>query len=118
MDGALGTLRGRAFVRREHTMAYDMLIALTVSDDASYARYRQAISPFLARHEARFRYDFRVSDLLSTEGDASINRVFVLSFPDRMRKDAFWGDPEYLATKARLFERCVQTFTLIGEYER
>jgi uncharacterized protein (DUF1330 family) len=118
MNDVLSTLESRTSVTRRNAMPYDMLIALTVSDHASYSRYREAISPFLARHQAHFRYDFGVSDVLSTEGDGSINRAFVLSFPDRRRKDAFWADPEYLAAKAQLFERCVRTFTLISEYER
>jgi uncharacterized protein (DUF1330 family) len=118
MVDELSTLRSRTPVMTRNAMPYDMLIALTVSDHASYSRYREAISPFLARHQAHFRYDLCVSDVLATEGDASINRAFVLSFPDRKGKDAFWADPEYLAVKADLFSRSVRTFTLISEYER
>jgi len=99
-------------------MAYEMLIALTVADEATYASYRTKIAPFLAKYGAGFRYDFGVSKVFVTAGDRSINRAFVLSFPDRISKEGFWADPQLLAVKADLFERSVRTFTLISEYEQ
>ena len=99
-------------------MAYEMMIALTISDDAAYADYRDAILPFLARYGAGFRYDFEVSRVFATESDRHINRTFVLSFPDRASKEAFWSDRDFLAIRATLFERSVRMFTLISEYEQ
>jgi uncharacterized protein (DUF1330 family) len=95
-----------------------MVVALAVVDEPTYRTYRLAIAPFLVRYGAVFRYDFWVSEIVATRGTHDTNRVFVLSFPDRSRKEAFWVDPEFLAIKADLFARSVSQFTVVSEYHR
>ena len=99
-------------------MAYEMMIGLTVADEAAYARYREAMTPLLTAHGGGFRYDFRISEVLRSEADHEINRVFAIWFGDRARKDAFFGDATYQAIKAAHFVGAVTGTTVLAEYER
>jgi len=51
--------------------------------------------------------DYRVSEQLQPTTDPAVNRVFILSFPDRATKEAFFSDPAYLAVRAEHFEPAV-----------
>ena len=54
----------------------------------------------------------------SLRGSAPINRTFVIQFPDRASKDRFFTDSQYLEIRARLFNRAVDSTTIIAEYTR
>lgn len=99
-------------------MALENLVGLDVSDDASYQAYREAMTPILTRYGGGFRYDFRVGEVLKSESDARINRLFIIHFPDRGAKDGFFADPEYAAVRARFFAPAVKAVTILAEYER
>lgn len=99
-------------------MAFELLVGLTLRDPALYAEYRRRMTPLLVEHGGGFRYDFVVSQVLATESDPEINRVFAISFPDRAAKETFFARPDYLAIKDELFERAVKTRTILAEYER
>ncbi len=99
-------------------MVHEMIVGLTVSDDAVYARYRAAMAPLLAEHGGGFRFDFTVAQVLRSEADHPINRVFAIYFADRARMDAFFAHPDYLAMKARFFAPSVQGTTIIAAYDR
>jgi|GEM_PF-144229 len=100
---------------------FAMLVGLEVTDDAVYARYRAAMKPILHRMGGAFTCDFRVSEVLAGDVtgavDPRVNRVFALSFPDASARDAFFGDPEYLAAKREFFERSVGAVVVLGEYQ-
>ncbi len=98
-----------------------MLVGLEVRDDEAYARYRAAMKPILHRMGGAFTCDFRVSEVLAGdvtgEVDPRVNRVFALAFPDAGVRDAFFGDPEYLAVKREFFEASVGAVVVLGEYQ-
>lgn len=99
-------------------MPYEMLVGLAVSDDEAYTQYRQAMAPILQRFGGGFRYDFKVSEVLSNEGGQPINRVFTISFADKASRDAFFSDPRYVEAKRTFFEKSVAATTVLAEYER
>ena len=96
---------------------HEMLVGLHVTDDATYARYREAMTPLLEAAGGSFRYDFTVAEMLKGDASPPINRVFVLSFPSSEAKEAFFADPEYLAAKQRFFEASVDLVELIATYD-
>ena len=99
-------------------MTHEMMVGLTVTDDAVYQQYREAMAPLLAAHGGGFRYDFRVSEVLKSASDHPINRVFAIYFANEAQRDEFFANPEYRAIKARFFERSVAGTTIFGAYER
>lgn len=99
-------------------MAHELLVGLTVTDDALYQRYRAAMAPLLAAHGGGFRYDFTIAKVLKSSSDHPINRVFAIYFGSLAQKEAFFAHPEYLAIKARFFQGSVAGTTIFGAYDR
>ena len=98
-------------------MAFEMLVGLDVTDDEGYQKYRAAMSPVLAQHGGGFRYDFRIGEVLRSETNDRINRVFTIHFSDRDARERFFSHPEYKKIRAEFFESSVGATTLIAEYE-
>lgn len=98
-------------------MAYETLNAVAVTDAGLYAQYRSAMMPLLEAAGGTFRFDCEVSRVLRGDVPDGINRVFVIRFPDRGAKEAFFADEEYRAVRARLFDGAVKAFEVIAEYE-
>lgn len=96
--------------------SYERIVALRVTDEEGYQRYRDGMTPILASHGGRFRWDFRISEVLQGAGDEQLNRLFVLSFPDASAKEAFFSDPAYLAVREEHFDRSVGAVARIAEY--
>jgi uncharacterized protein (DUF1330 family) len=96
---------------RRHTR----VMGVWVTDQAGYGRYRAAIAPVLARFGGRFGYDLVVSEVLKSEVEAPINRVFTLVFPDRRACEGFFSDPEYVEIRAKRFVPSVGSTTVIAE---
>jgi uncharacterized protein (DUF1330 family) len=69
-------------------MKHERVVALAVADHALYARYRTEMTPLLEAAGGGFRHDFEVSRDLKPDGDPAINRVFVISFPNKTSMDA------------------------------
>lgn len=99
-------------------MTYETMVGLTVTDDASYQRYRDAMAPLLALHGGGFRYDFTIDQVLKSASEHPINRVFAIYFGSRPQMEAFFAHPDYLAIRARFFESAVKGVTIFGSYER
>lgn len=95
---------------------HEALVALYVTDEEGYQRYRDGMTPILASHGGRFRWDFRISEVLKSDGEERLNRLFILSFPDAETKNAFFSDPAYLAVRAEHFDRSVGAVERIAEY--
>jgi uncharacterized protein (DUF1330 family) len=108
--------RNRYNASREEPMSYENLVGLDVTDEKGYDQYRRAMSPILGKFGGGFRYDFKISEILINETANKINRVFVIRFPDKAGKDAFFADPEYKAIRAKYFETSVAARTVISEY--
>lgn len=99
-------------------MTLENLVGMHVTDDDAYSRYRAAMTPILQAHGGGFRMDFRIAEELRPPAPHPINRLFVITFPDRAKKDAFFAHPDYAAAKARFFTPSVAAFTVLAEYER
>jgi uncharacterized protein (DUF1330 family) len=99
-------------------MTYETMVGLTVTDDALYQQYREAMAPLLAAHGGGFRYDFTIAKVLKSASEHPINRVFAISFGSKAQMDAFFAHPDYQAIKARFFQRSVAGTTIFGGYER
>ena len=88
-------------------MRHEILVGLHVSDSATYAKYRAAMTPMLEAVGGYFRYDFTIAEVLKGEDEQPINRLFIISFPDVATKEAFFQDPAYGAAKTRFFTKSV-----------
>lgn len=97
--------------------SYETLVGLEVTDEDGYQRYRDGMTPILTSHGGRFRWDFRISEVLKGEREEPLNRLFVLSFPDAEAKEAFFSDPDYLEVRAEFFDRSVGAVARIAEYQ-
>lgn len=97
---------------------YEMLVGLEVIDDEIYKSYRAGMRPILELYGGSFGYDFTVSEVLKSETDEKINRVFTIRFPDESVMKKFFSDPEYLAVRSKYFEPSVNSTTIIASYEK
>lgn len=95
---------------------HETLVALRVSDQDGYDRYRAAMTPLLEAAGGFFRADFRVSEALVAD-DPGTNRVFVISFADEASKDAFFADPGYVRIRDEHFEGSVASVCILGSWE-
>lgn len=81
------------------------ILEITVHDDATYQRYREAVAPVIAAHGGRYvvrsgaaRFDPDPNAaVVSPEGDWHPDRIIVLEFPSRAALDGFVASPEYQA---------------------
>ncbi|MGF1720799.1 DUF1330 domain-containing protein [Vibrio kyushuensis] len=97
---------------------YEFLVGLEVTDNAVYTQYREAMKPLLSFHGGSFGYDFVVSEVLLSQVDVPINRVFTINFPNQATADEFFSNDEYLQVKERYFNESVQNTTIIASYEK
>ena len=98
-------------------MSYELMVGLTVTDEEGYSAYRAAMAPLLAAHGGGFRYDFTIAKVLKSASAHPINRVFAIYFASKAQKEAFFANPDYLAIRARHFERAVAGTTIFAAYE-
>ncbi len=99
-------------------MVHEMLVGLHVTDDQLYQDYREKMTPILIECGGGFGYDFRISEVLKSQTDHEINRVFTIYFPDKEAMQQFFSAESYKAIKAEFFEPSVASRTLIAEYNR
>lgn len=99
-------------------MAYEMLVGLNVLDDRLYQEYRKEMKPILVTYGGGFSYDFKVAEMLQSEVDTEINRVFTIFFQDSDAMDGFFSDPDYLKVKQQFFDKSVGSMTIISSYEK
>ncbi|MDE1348459.1 DUF1330 domain-containing protein [Vibrio aestuarianus] len=97
---------------------YEFLVGLEVSNDEVYSDYRSAMKPILKSFGGSFGFDFVVSEVLLSEVDDPINRVFTIRFPSQTAAEAFFSDSEYLKIKAQYFDASVSHTTIISSYEK
>lgn len=96
---------------------HSRLYAAHVVDEATYQRYRAAMTPILHAHGGAFRYDFTVDRTLITQAAHPINRVFLIGFPSRAAADALFSDPRYLEVRHALFTPSVSAITEIASID-
>ena len=97
---------------------YQNLVALNVIDDESYKKYREGMIPILKEHGGGFNYDFCVSEVLISQTENKINRVFTIFFPDKETAEKFFSNEDYLKVKKEYFEKAVKSTTIIAEIEK
>ena len=97
---------------------YEMLVGLELSDVEVYGLYRKAMMPILKQYGGRFGYDFTVSEVLISQGDSAINRVFTIAFPSQSKADAFFANSDYLKVKQKYFNASVVNTSIIASYDK
>ncbi len=99
-------------------MVYEMLVGLHVTNDKVYQDYREKMTPVLIECGGGIGYDFRIAEVLKSQTDNEINRVFTIYFPDKEAMQKFFSAESYRAIKAKFFESSVASTTVIAEYTR
>jgi len=99
-------------------MAFERLVGLNVVDDEAYQSYRDEMTPILKSYGGGFAYDFKVAEVLKSETEAPINRVFTIYFSSEDSMNSFFSNDEYLKIRKRHFEKSVTDTTIIATYER
>lgn len=99
-------------------MPFERIMGLQITDDEEYQRYRAGMTPILESFGGSFGYDFKVSDVLKSKSDSSINRVFTIDFPSKEIMDNFFSDPSYLKVKNQYFNSSVKSVTVISMHEK
>lgn len=97
---------------------FEMLVGLELSDAGVYSQYREAMKPILTNYGGDFGYDFVVSEVLKSQVEVPINRVFTINFPDQASADRFFSDSQYLVAKEKFFNASVRSTTIISSYEK
>ncbi len=87
----------------EMEMEIERLVALNVSDEATYQNYRDAMYPILVRYGGRFTVDVRVSEVLTSPAGGPFNRLFTLRFPNEDAMASIFADSDYIAVRDRYF---------------
>ena len=99
-------------------MVYEMLVGLHVTNDEVYQDYREEMTPILLEFGGGFGYDFKISEVLKSQTDKEINRVFTIYFPDKEAMQQFFSAESYRTVKAEFFASSVASTTVIAEYSR
>jgi len=99
-------------------MAIERLVGLFVTDDDMYQKYRELMFPVLQTFGGAFGYDFKVSEVLKSEVEAPINRVFTIFFESEDSMNAFFTNEEYLEIRKKYYEPSVSATTVISKHER
>ena len=94
----------------------EMLVGLNVTNDSMYKEYREHMTPILKTYGGQFGYDFVVSEVLITETDQKINRLFTIRFATKEKMEAFFVDKYYKKVKEQYFENAVESTTIISSY--
>jgi uncharacterized protein (DUF1330 family) len=99
-------------------MSFERIMALDVTDDEVYQQYREHMIPILHSFGGSFGFDFKVSEVLKSKTEDTINRVFTLDFPSKAIMDKFFSDPDYLVVKDKYFQKSVKSASIISMHEK
>ena len=99
-------------------MAIEKLIALQVNDNELYNLYRKNMYPILRKFNGDFGYDFKIAEVLKSEKDKPINRVFTIRFESETVMESFFSDEEYLKVKNEFFLKSVSSAIEIAKYDK
>lgn len=97
---------------------FEILVGLNVVDDHLYQSYRDGMTPILHSYGGKFGYDFKVSEVLITESNNNINRVFTIQFPNQVNMEEFFSDTNYKKVKETYFQNAVESTTIISSYTK
>lgn len=99
-------------------MSFEILVGIEVTDNKTYNEYREAMKPILLSYEGKFCYDFVVSEVLTSQTEGDINRVFTLNFPQKKDMEGFFSNKEYLEVKSKFFDKSVGNTQIISSYDK
>jgi len=99
-------------------MSFERIMGLHVINDELYQKYRENMMPILHSFGGSFGFDFKVSDVLQSKTEESINRVFTIDFPSKEIMDTFFSDPSYLEVKNKYFKQSVKSVIIISVHEK
>lgn len=74
-------------------MAAYIFASVEITDLTAYEEYRKQVPAVIAAYGGR--YLVRGGAALRLEGDAAVNRLVILEFPDMARLKAFYDSAEY-----------------------
>lgn len=89
-------------------------VAMEITDQDGYTRYRDSMRRILRSFGGRFLFDAHASQILV--GDPAANRVFALAFPSEEASDRFFADPAYAAVRAEHFDGSVGAVSRLGAF--
>ena len=78
-------------------MAAYFIVQSTISDEATYQKYRDAVIPMMAKHGAKIIV--RGAKVEALEGHHDGRRMVIFEFPSMEAIKAFWDSPEYVPVK-------------------
>ena len=94
----------------------EMLVGLNVTNNNIYQEYRENMTPILHTYGGEFGYELMVSDVLISETEEKINRVFTIRFSTKEKMEAFFIDEAYITIKEKYFNNSVESTTIISSY--
>ncbi len=96
----------------------EMLVGLNVINDSDYTKYREGMTPILKSIGGDFGYDFKIAEVLKSESENKINRVFTIHFPNDEKMNSFFSNNEYLKVKEQFFTNSIESTTVISTYNK
>ena len=97
---------------------FERIMAIEVTDENGYQKYRENMTPILHSYGGSFGFDFKVNEVLQSKTEQAINRVFTIDFPSKEVMDSFFADRQYLAIKAKYFQSSVKSVTTISMHDK
>lgn len=73
------------------------IVQSTITDEAKYQKYREAVVPLIAKHGGKFVV--RGAKVETLEGHHDGRRMVIFEFPSMAAIHAFWNSPEYVPVK-------------------
>ena len=96
----------------------EMLVGLNITNDDDYTKYREGMTPILESIGGGFNYDFKIAEVLKSNSENKINRVFTIYFPSEEIMNEFFSDEKYLKIKEEFYKNSVDATTIISTYEK
>lgn len=78
-------------------MSAYFIVQATITDQAQYQKYREAVVPFIASFGGKFAA--RGAKVEVFEGEHDMRSVVMFEFPDMKAIRAFWNSPDYVPIK-------------------
>ncbi|HXR19014.1 MAG TPA: DUF1330 domain-containing protein [Steroidobacteraceae bacterium] len=92
-------------------MAAYIFASVEISDPAAYEEYRRRVPTIIAEYGGR--YLVRGGAVERLEGDAPLNRLIILEFPDMARLKAFYNSAQYQPLLAMRQRAAISTLLAI-----
>jgi len=92
-------------------MAAYIFASVEISDPAAYEEYRRRVPVIITEYGGR--YLVRGGAVERLEGDAPLNRLIILEFPDMARLKAFYNSAQYQPLLAMRQRAAISTLLAI-----